>query len=42
MVLDYVSISNADHLLNDVVEQYVKVSPDVVILDGINALPQSR
>ncbi|AET31732.1 RAD55 family ATPase [Pyrobaculum ferrireducens] len=42
VVLDYVSISDADLLLNGVVEQYVKVSPDVVILDGINALPQSR
>lgn len=42
VVLDYVSISEVDLLLAGVVDQYVKASPDVVILDGINALPQSR
>jgi KaiC/GvpD/RAD55 family RecA-like ATPase len=42
VVLDYLSISNVDVLLSNVVDEYEKTSPDVVILDGINALPQSR
>jgi DNA repair protein RadA/Sms len=41
-VFDYLSISNVDVLLFNVVDAYEKTSPDVVILDGINALPQSR
>jgi DNA repair protein RadA/Sms len=42
VVFDYLSISNVDVLLSNVVDAYEKTSPDVVILDGINALPQSR
>jgi DNA repair protein RadA/Sms len=42
VVFDYLSISNVDVLLFNVVDAYEKTSPDVVILDGINALPQSR
>ncbi len=42
VVLDYLSISNVDVLLSNVVDEYEKTSPDVVILDGINALPQTR
>ncbi|MEM1890618.1 MAG: ATP-binding protein, partial [Pyrobaculum sp.] len=42
IVLDYVSISDTDILFSNVVEKFYEYSPDVVILDGINALPQSR
>jgi DNA repair protein RadA/Sms len=42
VVFDYLSISNVDVLLSNVVDAYEKTSPDVVILDGINAFPQSR
>jgi DNA repair protein RadA/Sms len=42
VVFDYLSISNVDVLLFNIVDAYEKTSPDVVILDGINALPQSR
>ncbi|ABL88989.1 family 417, putative ATP binding protein [Pyrobaculum islandicum DSM 4184] len=42
VVLDFLAVSDVDVLLSSVVEQYFKYSPDVVVLDGINALPQSR
>ena len=42
IVLDYASISDTDILFSNVVEKFYEYSPDVVILDGINALPQSR
>jgi len=42
LVLDYLSVSDVDTLLKSVVDEYLKAAPDVVVLDGINALPQSR
>jgi DNA repair protein RadA/Sms len=42
VVLDYLSVSDVDVLLSSVVDEYLKAAPDVVVLDGINALPQSR
>ncbi|ACB40206.1 RAD55 family ATPase [Pyrobaculum neutrophilum] len=42
VVLDFLAVSDVDVLLSSVVEQYLKYSPDVVVLDGINALPQTR
>ncbi|MEM4765333.1 MAG: ATPase domain-containing protein [Pyrobaculum sp.] len=42
VIFDFLSVSDVDVLLSSVTSQYFKVSPDVVIIDGINALPQSR
>jgi len=42
LVLDYLSVSDVDTLLKSVVDEYLKAAPDVVVLDGINALPESR
>jgi len=41
-VLDFFAVSDADVLFSTLVSKYVEVKPDVAILDGINALPQSR
>jgi len=41
-VLDFFAVSDADVLYSTLVSKYVEVKPDVAILDGINALPQSR
>jgi len=41
-VLDFLTVSDADVLFSTLVSKYVEVKPDVTILDGINALPQSR
>jgi hypothetical protein len=35
-------VSDMDVLLSSVVDEYLKAAPGVVVLDGINALPQSR